>query len=226
MDERYGANGIAAVIFDRDHTLLHFDLPAIARLEQRIHSLAPEIPLGATAAHWKSWPGPWPQTIADEQAFWGRFWASLSQMYQVPPERSVALHAIGPFYHTCFSAYPDTIACLQVLRQRGLRLAVLTNFELPSIHLTLEHVGIEPGWFDALISSASLGLWKPDPQTYLIAAQALGVAPAACLFIDDIEENVAGARAVGMRGMLIDRKHTASYRGECIHSLDQLEQFI
>ncbi|MDZ4721140.1 MAG: HAD family phosphatase [Roseiflexaceae bacterium] len=226
MDEQLFAKPIAAVIFDRDHTLLHFDLAAIAHFEQRIHSLLPEIPLGAAAAHWQAWRGPWPQTIADEEKFWILFWESLAQQYQVSAERSIQLQQFGPFYHTCFVAYPDTLACLQSLRTRGLRLAVLTNFELPSIHLTLQHVGIDPGWFDALISSTAIGLWKPNPQAYLNTAETLGVAPSACLFVDDLEENVEGAQAVGMHAILIDRKKRSTYSGTRIFSLHELAQFI
>lgn len=218
--------GIHAVIFDRDHTLLHFDLPAIAQFEQRIHALIPEIPPGAAAAHWQAWRGPWPQTSTDEQRFWVLFWESLAQQYQVPAERSMLLQQIGPFYHTCFAVYPDTITCLETLRTRGLRLAVLTNFELPSVDLTLQHVGIDPTWFDALLSSATIGVYKPDPRAYTLAAQALGLAPDSCLFVDDLEENVVAAQAIGMRAILIDRKNQSRYSGERIGSLDQLPQLI
>jgi HAD superfamily hydrolase (TIGR01509 family) len=46
--------------------------------------------------------------------------------------------------------------------------------------------------------SCRTGVRKPDPRAYLGAAEALGVAPADCLFVDDRATNVDGARAVGM----------------------------
>ena len=45
---------------------------------------------------------------------------------------------------------------------------------------------------------------KPDPQAYLIAAEALGVAPEQVVFLDDTPECALGARAVGMIDILVD----------------------
>ncbi len=46
--------------------------------------------------------------------------------------------------------------------------------------------------------SCETGVRKPDPEAYLGAAGALGVAPSDCLFVDDREKNCRGAEAVGM----------------------------
>jgi 2-haloalkanoic acid dehalogenase type II len=197
---------IQAVIFDRDNTLVRFDEDAVALLEARVAAVATAIPLGAAAAHWEAWPGPWPRSEAEEPRFWRAFWSSLAARYQLPAATVAALLEIGAFYHSCFVAYPDTAACLRSLRERGLRLAVLTNFELPSIGPTLQRAGLDPRWFTALLSSAILGVYKPDPRAYLAAAAALGLPPNACAFVDDLPANVRAANAVGMRGVLIERQ--------------------
>ncbi len=57
------------------------------------------------------------------------------------------------------------------------------------------------GIFDATVISGDVGLHKPQPEIYLLAAERLGVAPSACVFVDDLAENVAGAEAVGMTGV-------------------------
>lgn len=57
-------------------------------------------------------------------------------------------------------------------------------------------------YFDAVTVSGEVGVIKPEPEIYLIAAERLGVAPEECLFIDDIERNIDGARAVGMQGIV------------------------
>jgi epoxide hydrolase-like predicted phosphatase len=54
---------------------------------------------------------------------------------------------------------------------------------------------------DAIIISAEEGIAKPDPRIYHIAAERLGVLPVEAVFVDDMEENVQAARAVGMRGV-------------------------
>jgi epoxide hydrolase-like predicted phosphatase len=56
--------------------------------------------------------------------------------------------------------------------------------------------------FDAIVISAEVGLHKPQPGIYLLAAQRLGVAPQECVFVDDLRENCAGAEAVGMTAVL------------------------
>ena len=53
--------------------------------------------------------------------------------------------------------------------------------------------------FHDILCSAEVGLAKPEPAVYLLAAQRLGVPATACVFVDDMEHNVAGARAVGMK---------------------------
>jgi HAD superfamily hydrolase (TIGR01509 family) len=196
---------IQAVIFDRDNTLMHFDTHATAAIEARIAAAAPTLPPEAVGRHWLAWPGPWPRAIEQEPAFWQAFWGRLGAEHQLPAETVAALHEIGAFYHTCFTAFPDTLACLAALRSRGVRLAILTNFELPSIHLTLQNAGIDPGWFSVLLSSATTGFPKPDARAYLAAAAALNLPPCDCAFVDDLATNVEAAQAIGMRGWLLDR---------------------
>lgn len=55
--------------------------------------------------------------------------------------------------------------------------------------------------FDQITSSAEVGMMKPEPPIYQHALRALGVLPGQAVFVDDFEENVAGARAVGMHAL-------------------------
>ncbi|MEN9938904.1 MAG: hypothetical protein RLZZ387_5483 [Chloroflexota bacterium] len=213
---------IRAVIFDRDNTLLAFDRSAVARVEERLIALAPGLPRGATAAHWLGWPGPWPRAAADEPAFWRTFWGSLAARHGLPPEDAAALDTLGDFYHTCFTPFPDAKPCVRALHAHGLRLAVLSNFELPSIDRTLRHAGIDPGLFDALLSSAATGFPKPDPRAYHAAADALGLPLSACLLVDDLPANVEGARRAGMPALLLDRTGQAPSGPEMVTSLAAL----
>jgi glucose-1-phosphatase len=56
--------------------------------------------------------------------------------------------------------------------------------------------------FDRLVLSFEIGHSKPSAAFYLACAKAASAAPEDCLFIDDLSENVAGARAVGMSGLV------------------------
>jgi epoxide hydrolase-like predicted phosphatase len=52
--------------------------------------------------------------------------------------------------------------------------------------------------FDAVVISAEVGMHKPEPEIYLLAAERLRVEPGECVFVDDLKENCEGAEAVGM----------------------------
>ncbi|MCX4762606.1 HAD-IA family hydrolase [Streptomyces sp. NBC_01275] len=54
---------------------------------------------------------------------------------------------------------------------------------------------------DEVVSSARVGLAKPDPRILELAAVRAGVRPERCLFVDDSEENVEAAAALGMRAV-------------------------
>jgi epoxide hydrolase-like predicted phosphatase len=56
--------------------------------------------------------------------------------------------------------------------------------------------------FDATVISGDVGLHKPQPEIYRLGAERLGLEPEACVFVDDLRENIAGAEAVGMLGIL------------------------
>ena len=54
-----------------------------------------------------------------------------------------------------------------------------------------------PTFTDTLVSSV-VGLRKPDPRMYELAAQRAGRSPDDCVFVDDVESNLSPARALGM----------------------------
>lgn len=56
--------------------------------------------------------------------------------------------------------------------------------------------------FDVQVISGEVGLRKPDPAIYALAAERLGVPAGGCVFVDDLEVNVHAAEAAGMHGVL------------------------
>jgi glucose-1-phosphatase len=65
--------------------------------------------------------------------------------------------------------------------------------------------------FDTMVISAEVGVMKPDPAIYHLAAQRLGVHPAEAVFIDDMPRNAAAARAAGMNAIrFVTRQQTLS----------------
>jgi epoxide hydrolase-like predicted phosphatase len=52
--------------------------------------------------------------------------------------------------------------------------------------------------FDGMVISGEVGLRKPDPAIYRLGAERIGLAPEACVFVDDLGGNLKPARAMGM----------------------------
>ncbi len=71
--------------------------------------------------------------------------------------------------------------------------------------------------FDAVVISAEVGMRKPEPRIFLHAAQLLGLDPAECVFIDDIQANVTAAEEMGFTGVLhTEAAATSSRLGELL----------
>lgn len=56
--------------------------------------------------------------------------------------------------------------------------------------------------FDCMVLSYEVGIVKPHPQIYRIAAERLNLNPSQCLMVDDLEKNIEGADAAGMHGLV------------------------
>jgi putative hydrolase of the HAD superfamily len=101
---------------------------------------------------------------------------------------------------------PEMIEYMRELRERGLRMALLTNnvrewegtwrAMLPEIDEI----------FEVVVDSAFVGMRKPEPEIYLLTTARLGggIGPADCVFIDDIAINCDAARELGMTAVLFE----------------------
>ena len=99
------------------------------------------------------------------------------------------------------SPVPDSVALLQRLRAGGRRLYFLSNMPAAfATHLEAAHDIV--GWFHGGVFSARVGLVKPEPAIYELAAQRFGHAPGELMFLDDHAPNVAAAQAAGWNALL------------------------
>jgi putative hydrolase of the HAD superfamily len=58
--------------------------------------------------------------------------------------------------------------------------------------------------FDLIVDATYTGILKPDPRAYAAVTEGLGIAAADCVFVDDQQRNVDGARRVGMQVVHFD----------------------
>lgn len=121
--------------------------------------------------------------------------------------------AAGSQMETGWRLDPDVPAILEALRQRGLRLGVVSNWNA-TLREDLEAIGIARH-FDSIVDSASAGTEKPDRRIYELSCADLGVPAAECVHVGDSPpHDVAVARAVGATPILYDPLQCLE--GDCI----------
>ncbi len=96
-----------------------------------------------------------------------------------------------------FEHQPAMSGLVRRVNERGIRTALLSN----SWGNTYPRDTWD-GMFDDIVISGEVGLRKPEPEIFQLAAERLGLKPAECVFVDDLQLNVDGARAVGMTAIL------------------------
>src|SRR5918994_937152 len=104
-----------------------------------------------------------------------------------------------------FGAFPDAVPALTGLRERGLRLVCVSNWDcaLPEV---LERCGLAH-LVDGTVTSALAGARKPDPAIFAPALELARCGPDEALHVGDTpEEDLDAARAAGIRALLLDRE--------------------
>jgi putative hydrolase of the HAD superfamily len=173
---------------------------------------------------WVSLRGAVPERISDERliaavraemayyrehAHEGRDDASLADLRErcaglITRELRVPISADQLVSSVRFDPYPDTEPALRSLRERGLTLVVVSNWDV-SLGAVLDRCGVSP-LLDGAISSAEAGSRKPDPGIFEQALLIAGCEAGEALHVGDTaQEDCDGARAAGIRALLIDR---------------------
>ncbi len=101
-------------------------------------------------------------------------------------------------------ARPRTWAAIREIHAEGILQGLLTNDATKWLGPSWWETWEPAQWFDAMVDVASLESRKPSPEPYLAVSGALGVAPADCVFVDDMPVNCRGAEAVGMESHWFD----------------------
>lgn len=100
--------------------------------------------------------------------------------------------------------YPDVKPSIRALRGKGLRLGVISNWDT-RLRRIVEETGLTE-LVDFILISAEAGVRKPYPEIFERALENAGVQPDEAVHVGDLlDEDVAGARAVGIHPVLIDR---------------------
>jgi putative hydrolase of the HAD superfamily len=137
------------------------------------------------------------------RGFWADVVTRLLALLDLPPPSPFAVAELWErFRHAdAWRVLPGVAATLGELRERGLRLGVVANWD-ERLEDVLAAVGLLPA-FDAVVRSSAVGFAKPHPAIFREALRRLFVEPAEALHVgDDPLRDVDGARAVGMTALL------------------------
>ena len=104
--------------------------------------------------------------------------------------------------------YPESIETLDMLKQRGLRLAVISNFDSRLLKILS---GLEVGAnFGEIFVSSAVGYAKPHPAIFNAALARFDLEPNQALHVGDSRtHDLEGAKNAGVKALLIDRELTA-----------------
>ena len=126
-------------------------------------------------------------------------------------ELADALYAI---MHRQWDVYDDVLPVLKALREKGVRVAMLSNvgFDLSP---TLARTGVGE-LLDGVVMSYAVGAVKPDPAIFQNALDALGLPASEVLMVGDAWQDDAGAAALGVRTLILPRTDDPSHGLELV----------
>ena len=117
---------------------------------------------------------------------------------------------------------PGVIKLISSLRERGVKMALVSSAPMENIQLITKGLGIAE-CFQAIVYGKEVSEGKPSPQGFLLAAWKLGVNPENCIVIEDAIAGVTAAKRAGMRCIAITNTHPKTSLTEADLLIDTLE---
>jgi 2-haloacid dehalogenase len=196
----HGAGAPRALVFDVNETLLDLstldvlfeELFGTAEVRREWFALAIHTALVTTATRRY-------ESFADLAAACFESLAARSALPITPADRDRLARAMAEL-----PPHPDVPAALAALRERGNRLAALTNNPLALVRAQFRHAGLT-SLFDEVLSADEVRRLKPAPEPYHHAADRLGVDIGELMLVAAHGWDCAGARAAGARAALVRR---------------------
>ena len=125
------------------------------------------------------------------------FAEGVAQLVERHPEHAAAIAAYHERWPEMLAGdLPGTVEVLAELRAAGVPLYALTNWSAETFAITRGRFEWLD-WFDGLLVSGEERMTKPDPAFFRLLLDRFGLDPAATVFVDDSEANVAAARRLG-----------------------------
>jgi 2-haloalkanoic acid dehalogenase type II len=121
--------------------------------------------------------------------------------------------------------YPDTIETLKRLGKKY-KLGMITNTDFFGFDIIEKKFDLE-SFFDVILKSYETKLLKPDPRVFELMLNRLGVKKEEALMVgDSLPDDIVGAKACGIKAVLIDRRGRFPDYHERITELHQLDRYL
>ncbi|MGH7327281.1 MAG: HAD family hydrolase [Polyangiaceae bacterium] len=205
---------LAAVVFDLDDTL-HDDTHAYQSAAREIseevaaaHGVDAETILAAfieaSSRYWRALGVEHLQTrIADSRY---ELWTSGFAAVGINDEQTIrdAVLRYGEYRRKHYSPFPGALELLDKLRDRGMKLGLITNGFAETHYEKLKLLGLESA-FDAVLCADEVGMVKPDPKIFLHACELLATPPQKAAMVGDrYFRDIVGAREAGLFTIYLD----------------------
>lgn len=91
-------------------------------------------------------------------------------------------------------------------KQQQILLAIASGTTIKNVDFALDKLQIRD-YFDAIVSGSDVKISKPDPETFLKAAEQLKVLPSDCIVFEDVPKGVEAAQRAGMKAVVVLSSH-------------------
>ena len=180
---------IESVIFDWGGVLIDDPRPGLLRYCANAFGVSQE---HYTPVH-DSFLGEFGKGLISEE----EFWQGISRKLGKPAPKAPSL------WYEAFRAIcvpkPEVFSLASSLHEKGYKTALLSNTELPAVEFFHE---MNYDMFDVLVFSCEQGVAKPERRIYEITLEKLGLKAPRCVFIDDRQDYIEGARQAGLHTIL------------------------
>jgi putative hydrolase of the HAD superfamily len=150
---------------------------------------------------------------------------------EVGSNLQAAIDAFFKFFQQRMDGYPDVLPTLKALREGGIPVGVLTDVPYGMPRAFVERDIVQAGftqYIDTLLTSAEVGLRKPEPDGYRALAKRLGVETTEMFYVGNEPKDVTGANSAGAISVFVDRNGSGENHGQAftISSLSELLQIV
>lgn len=224
-----GKDQVKAVLFDLGGTLVKIDNSEDPHVMKRIlEECGINRPLKDVSRAWvKSWEG---LNFRNMTRLLDEFW--VQQNVQVLRDlrinsntRKLARFIAARWWdYARVTLYPDAEKILPQLKEKGLKIGLITNGLQSDTNAILPKVRLE-NFFDVVVVVDTLRKMKPDAEVFHYALEKLETAPSEAIFVgDEMETDYKGAQKCGLTVILIDRD--GKVQNESVKTISSLKDLF